>query len=191
MFMMRGEVSVIVQKEDVKAQENQTVRFCHYVVSWYVSGSSLYEIGEGTMRKLSKTLSSCRISWMKLLKTNHWSQGLVFPLCGTGIEVIGFLCKIVFTYQFCQRNFEIFVNEPQQGCSSQLVILLLVTICFTFIFCINWCKTDTITAFKVSQQMQVLRANKPNRSPVSAIFKNRSYFKREHPSYIVVIVTYA
>lgn len=37
MFMMRGEVSVIVQKEDVKAQENQTVQFHHYVVSLYVS----------------------------------------------------------------------------------------------------------------------------------------------------------
>lgn len=36
MFMMRGEVSVIVQKEDMKAQENQTVRFHHYVVSWYL-----------------------------------------------------------------------------------------------------------------------------------------------------------
>lgn len=188
MFMMRGEVSVIVQKEDKKAQENQTVRFHHYVVSWYVP---LYEIGEGTMRKLSKTLSSCRISWMKLLKNQSLKPMLGLPMCGTGIEVIGFLCKIVFAYQFCQRNFEIFVNEPQQRCSSQLVKLLLVTICFTLIFCINWCKTDTITAFKVSQHMQVLRANVPNRSPVSAIFKNRYYFKRKHPSYIFVLVTQA
>lgn len=93
--MMRGEVSFIVQKEDVKAQENQTVRFRHYIVSRYVSGSSLYEIGEGTMRKLSKTLSSCRISWMKLLKNQSLKPRLGLPMCGTGIEFIGFLCKIV------------------------------------------------------------------------------------------------
>lgn len=100
----------------------------------------LYEIGEGIMQKLSKTLSSCRILWMKLLKNQSLKPMLGLPMCGTGIEVTGFLCKIVFAYQFCQRNFEIFVNEPQQRCSSQLVRLLLVTICFTLIFCINWCK---------------------------------------------------